>query len=153
MYFPGQYVITDVVVSHALSPGYINNRLAFRTLAVAKHREQRKHSKYDQTAKRLGGKLLPFAVETCGGLGPDAQRLLEVIGEAGEEHLSMWTKETTTRHLQDTVAVAIQRGGAMMYQHLHSLLLWQEVLSRKEKHTEWREKGNDYNLWRGGVTA
>jgi hypothetical protein len=50
LFFPNQHIITDVVVSHPLTPGYIENRLACRTLGVAKHREQRKHTKYDQTA-------------------------------------------------------------------------------------------------------
>jgi hypothetical protein len=94
--------------------------------------------------------LLPFAVESCGGLAPDAQLLLKTIGEAGEEHLSVWSKDTVARHLQDRVAVAIQRGCATMYQHLYGLVLRKWNMAAGYKECTWREKGDSYNLWRKG---
>jgi hypothetical protein len=141
LFFPGRHVITDVVVSHPLTSGYVNNRIALRPLGVAKYRERLKHAKYDELAAQHGAQLLPFAVETLGGLAPDAQRLLTVIAQSGEEHLSLWAKDTISRHLQDTVAIAIQRSTARLFESLQSHVLRLEVgkqrKERKERGVDW----------------
>ena len=88
---------------------------ALRTTGVARQREARKRRKYSETAKQQGADMLPFVVETCGAMAPDAIRLLQIMGEAGQEHLAMWPKHEVIRHLVGSVAIAAQRGVAMTY--------------------------------------
>jgi hypothetical protein len=61
--------------------------------------------------------LYPFVMETCGGMAPGAVRLVKIMAEAGEAHLRLWAKEDAVRELLHTVAVAVQRGGALSYLH------------------------------------
>jgi hypothetical protein len=53
--------------------------------------------KYAAIASRHDAELIPFVVETCGGLGPDAMALLDVISGAASEHLSIWSQEDRSR--------------------------------------------------------
>jgi hypothetical protein len=133
LFFPGLHVITDVVVSHPLTSGYVSNKYALRPLGVAKYQQRKKHGKYDILADHHGAQLLPFAAETLGGLSPDAQRLLSVIASSGEEHLSLWAKESISRHLQDTVAIAIQRSTVMLFEKLQSHVLRMEVTKQRKE--------------------
>jgi hypothetical protein len=48
-----------------------------------------KRRKYAAIASRHDAELIPFVVETCGGLGQDAIALLDVISGAASEHLSL----------------------------------------------------------------
>jgi hypothetical protein len=61
--------------------------------------------------------MLPFVMETCGGMGPAAERFVDIMAEAGEAHLSIWAKEDIVSELLHSVAVAVQRGGALSYLH------------------------------------
>ena len=74
-----------------------------------------KHDKYDEIAERHGAKLLPFAVETCGGMAPDAVALVRALAEEGDEHLSLWNKDTITEHVHAAVAIAVQAANALVY--------------------------------------
>ena len=76
-------------------------------------KQQSKHIKYKETANTSRARLLPFAVETCGGMGSDAMTLMQVISEAGQEHLGLWPRDQIVRHLLESVATAVQRGNAM----------------------------------------
>jgi len=58
---------------------------------------------------------LPFVVETCGGVGPSGDRLIKAMAEASEERLSVWSREGVIRELVGSVAIAVQRGGALTY--------------------------------------
>lgn len=40
---------------------------------------------------------------------------MQIMGEAGQEHLAMWPKHEVIRHLVGSVAIAVQRGVAMTY--------------------------------------
>ena len=57
--------------------------------------------------------LLPFSVETCGAMAPDAVKLLQLVSTAGREHLGLWPHEDTMRHVLGAIAMAVQRGNAM----------------------------------------
>ena len=54
-------------------------------------------------------------METCGGVGPSGDRLIKAMAEASEEHLAMWSRVDVIRELLGSVAMAVQRGGAMTY--------------------------------------
>jgi hypothetical protein len=118
MYFPGTHMLTDVVVTHPLSPSFVANRKAFTSVGVARAYQQEKHLKYDALAEKMGAKLLPFAVETCGGLTPDAEKLIKCMAEEGEDQVAIWDKRTIRQHVHRLLAVSVQTGNAMMYYRL-----------------------------------
>ena len=114
--FPGQHVLTDVVVSHPLAPSHIRKRIG----RVAMNAQQYKHRKYKATAAHHHAQLLPFCVETCGAVAPDAVTLLQLISRAGREHLGLWPHEQTMRQVLGAVAAAVQKGNAMAVLAGHS---------------------------------
>ena len=117
--FPGVHLLTDVVVSHPLRAGVTSVKNASR-LGVARNAQAGKHKSYDETAARHDAVLLPFSVETCGGMAEDAVELLDRIATAGAEHLAFWSHNRIVQHLLAVVAVAIQKGNAM------TVLRWQQ---------------------------
>ena len=56
-----------------------------------------------------------FGCETTGGLGPSAVQLIRVMAQASAELLHMWSYDDIVRELVGSVAIAVQRGGAMAY--------------------------------------
>jgi hypothetical protein len=110
--FPGQHLLTDVVVVHPLSRSRINagHRAGYWLLEA----QRKKRVKYARVAADHGAQLLPFAVETSGSLAPDAMALLDTISRAGREHLALWPHYEIQRQMAGAVAVAIQRGNAML---------------------------------------
>jgi hypothetical protein len=114
--FPGQHVLTDVVVSHPLAPSHVRRRIG----KVAIIAQQHKQRKYRETAAHHHAQLLPFSVETCGAMAPDAVKLLQLISRAGKEHLGLWPHEQTMRHLLGAITLAVQRGNAMAVLEGHS---------------------------------
>ena len=83
----------------------------------------RKRKKYAAIASRHDAELLPFVVETCGGLGPDALALLDLISGAASEHLSLWSQEDAATDALHSVAIAIQKGNAMTMLGAHAAAL------------------------------
>ena len=80
--------------------------------------------------------MLPFVMETCGGMGPAAEHFVDIMAEAGEAHLSIWAKEDIVSELLHSVAVAVQRGGALSYlygyeQALRKLRVTEGVVAAK----------------------
>jgi len=109
-----QQVLVDVVVSHPLTPAYIRTD-ACKRLGVAKMRQQSKHLKYDRTAAKHHAQMLAFSMETCGGMAPDAETLLHIVADAGEEQLGLWPKAAVMKQLTGAVSIAVQRGNAMSF--------------------------------------
>ena len=56
--------------------------------------------------------LLPYSVETHGGMADDAMKLVQAMGEEGEEVMGAWTKAEIMRYILSLTAVAVQRGNA-----------------------------------------
>jgi hypothetical protein len=124
VYFPGTHLLSDVVVSHPLAPGYAGAHSsefchAHAPTGVARNKQRRKHDKYDDVAERHGAKLLPFAVETCGGLAPDAVTFVRALAEDGDEQLSLWSKDSITEHIHASVTIAVQAANALVYARVH----------------------------------
>jgi hypothetical protein len=120
VYFPGTHLLSDVVVSHPLAPGYAGAHSskfsrAHTRAGVAIHKQRAKHDKYDEIAERHGAKLVPFAVETCGGMAPDALALVRALAEEGDEQLSLWSKDSIAQHVHEAVAIAVQAANALVY--------------------------------------
>jgi hypothetical protein len=80
--YPGQHVLTDVVVVHR--GAHARNQSKSST-ATAKKAATGKRTKYAAIASRHDAELIHFVVETCGGLGQDAIALLDVISRAASE--------------------------------------------------------------------
>ena len=55
------------------------------------------------------------------------------LAEAGEAHLFMWAKEDVTRELLHSVAIAVQRGGALSYLHGYEQTLRALRIAREAK--------------------
>jgi hypothetical protein len=112
--FPAQHILTDVIISHPLTASYCRSYQALSGNAgVARHAEQVKHRKYRETAKQQEACLLPFSVETCGGMAGDAMKLLKVISTTAAQHLGLWSHFQIVRQLMGSIAVSVQKGNAM----------------------------------------
>ena len=122
-----QNIICDVVVSHPLTAGYISEGKALRPVGVAVTRQRKKHDKYDRTAAQHHAQMLPFSVETCGGMAPDAVTLLHTIADAAEQTLGLWPHGDVLRHLMDAVSIAVQRGNGMTFLAGYSRAIASEV--------------------------
>ena len=112
---PGRSILTDVAICHPLAPEAVRSGHGRCTLGAAKHSETKKRRKYAQVSLQRHLEQLPFVMETCGGVGPSGDRLIKAMAEASEEHLAMWSRVDVIRELLGSVAMAVQRGGAMTY--------------------------------------
>ena len=114
---PGRRIITDIAIVHPLAPGRVRYKESHTTLGSARRMETRKRRHYADLVTMHHYQLHPFVMEKCGGMAPAAVRLVKIMAEAGEAHLRLWAKEDVVRELLHTVAVAVQRGGALSYLH------------------------------------
>ena len=112
---PGRLILSDVAVCHPLAPGMLRNGQGTRTLGRAKHMESEKRRKYAKLSSQRQYELLPFVVETYGGLAPSAVKLIQAMAQAAAQHLSLWSRTAILRELVGSVAIAVQRGSAMSY--------------------------------------
>ena len=112
---PGRRILIDVAICHSLAPGRVKKATSLKALGTAKYMEGEKRRKYLKMKTRNQMELMPFVVETCGGVGPAAVKLLKAMAKAGQEHLAMWPKMDIIRHVVGSVAMAVQRGSAMAY--------------------------------------
>ena len=117
--FPGRMLLVDVVVAHSLT----SSRVA-RGQSAATTKQTEKHTKYARVASRLEAELLNLSVDTCGGMASHAVKLVEAIGEEGERwSAGTWSSGHIKRMLLGSIAVALQRGNAMVMLRHHLLML------------------------------
>jgi hypothetical protein len=112
---PGRRILVDVAICHPLAPGRVKQATSLKALGTAKRTEGEKRRKYLKMKTRHPMEILPFVVETCGGVGPAAVKLLKAMARAAEEYLGMWPKQDIIRHVVGSVAIAVQKGSAMAY--------------------------------------
>ena len=74
-----------------------------------------KRRKYAKLSSLRQYELLPFAVETYGGLAPGAVKVIQAMAQAAAQHLSLWSRTDILRELVGSVAIAVQRGNVMSY--------------------------------------
>ena len=134
---PGRHILADVAVCHPLTQRVAKHGLAWTATGVAREKERTKRKKYSGTATLHGAEFLPFVVETCGGMAPDALKLVRVLADAGQQYAAMWPRNDVIRHIVGSVAIATQRGMAMTYltgysQALARLGVWKEPAVRVE---------------------
>ena len=128
---PGRHIISDVCVSHPLAPGRVKNRESLTTTGCARRAEGVKHNKYRETAAQNQAELLPFSVETYGGMAPDTIKLLAIIGSMGKEQLGVWPRHVVIRHLLGAVATSVQRGNAVTWLSVIIIILRSRVTAER----------------------
>ena len=109
---PGEHILTDVVVSHPLCRSHLDTARA-KPLATAEQAEQRAHRAYSSMAEAQNARFLPFSVESTGGMGKDAEELIEQISLACRDHLVLPSHHHIAHHIRASVAIAVQRGNAL----------------------------------------
>ena len=77
-------------------------------VASAAAAEKRKHKSYDDACARDGSTMVPFAMETYGAKGKQAQRLLLKLADASEE----LSAQAFLLHASAALSVALQCGNA-----------------------------------------
>ena len=82
--------------------------------------EQRKHARYDEECKKHGWRLIPFALESYGGYGKEATKLLLDMAELADSPLAF------IQHARNALSVVLQCGNADI-----SLLGTTQFLSHK----------------------
>ena len=143
----GHHILSDVAVVHPGAPSHIAHGLSTATLGAARSEQHNKHRKYHTVAADHHMEMLPFVVETHGGMAPDAATLMFVIAQAGEEQLGQWPKEDVLNQIASAVAIAIQRGNAMTYFSGHSRAtlagLKRAQQKREEEEKDEEEEGDE----------
>ena len=112
MTFHGEYLLSDVQVSHPLAPSYQTQVAGGRPLSISNASSRNKSRKYERLTKATGATFIPFIAESFGGLHADSLRLVGRMADASQQHLAMWSREQIVRHVLLNVAVAIQRENA-----------------------------------------
>ena len=132
--FPNQHILTDVVISHPTCPSHIVAASA-KQLATAEQAAVIKHNTYDQLAIGLQARFLPFSVETMGGMSKEAVELVEQIGLACRDHLTLATHESIAKGVRASVACAVQRGNAFYHLLCSFLLVQTDRIMLTRSHT------------------
>jgi hypothetical protein len=117
---PGRHIISDVSVTHPLGPSNVKNRQSWTTTGAARAAQRGKHDKYKNTAAQRKAELLPFCLETYGGMAPDAIKLLSAMGSMGNDQLGVWPRHVIIRYLVSAVATSVQRGNAVTWLSAYS---------------------------------
>ena len=122
----------DVTVTHPLAPSHI--RVHPTQLQMTEAAEQRKMKQYQEFAAKERAEFLPFAVETLGGFGKCAMRLVDQITESGMQasalSTSIYTPQEIRAGLLGAVAIAVQRGNSRIMAEGHRKLMNQVARSR-----------------------
>ena len=116
---PGAHILTDVVVSHPLAPSHFSVA-AVDHLAIAAGAAEGKVIKYADVASTQAAQFIPFSVESTGGIGPDASRLIDLLSLAARDYLTLPSPHPFANSILSSVAIAIQRGNALAVQAGHS---------------------------------
>ena len=64
--------------------------------------------------KKQKAKFKPFSVETYGGLGKSARGIYRLIQASARDHMMMWPYQQVVEKMRGAVAIAVQRGNAMV---------------------------------------
>src|ERR1700722_5654265 len=77
--------------------------------------------------------FIPFAVETYGGLGKSARKLIKLIASAAEDKLQMLSEESVRKELRESVAIAVQRGNANIMLAEYHRAMWLMMALRSDE--------------------
>ena len=108
----GKHYLVDVTIRHPGCKTNIQHGADTEQLAAAHQGEKEKKAKYAAMAKAQQASFIPFAVETYGGLGKSATKLINLIASAAEDGLQMLSESEVRKELRESVAIAVQKGNA-----------------------------------------
>jgi hypothetical protein len=111
--FHGKQLLSDTVVTHPLAPSMLRWS-SRRSCCAAEIKAKDKHKKYDDLAAQHRASFLALSVETCGGFSSDAAELVQRIARGSKETLDLWPYSQVVQHIVRSIAIAIQRGNAMI---------------------------------------
>ena len=87
--------------------------MARQPLAVARQAERSKHAKYDDIAASISAQFFPFIMETHGGFGPEALKLIgDLIPPDSSPFDLLWPLQQSSQDLRASLSMALQRGNA-----------------------------------------
>ena len=96
------------VLTHPLAPSHLSlSRTA--PLAAAKRAAANKRRRYEAAATQRAD-FIPFACESTGGIGQDADDLINQLSLASKDHLTLPSHHPPANSIHSTVAIAITRG-------------------------------------------
>jgi hypothetical protein len=104
-----QVLLIDVSVTRPTSTMNLSNNkddVTIQAGVASSIVEKRKHDHYDEECKKHGWKLIPFVLETYGGLGKEATKLLLDMAESADSALAF------IQHARNVLSVALQCGNA-----------------------------------------
>jgi hypothetical protein len=73
-----------------------------------------KHAKYDALAAQRNASLVPFAIETFGAFGKEAQDFVRKLASHAATAGSSWTSTELRYGLVSSLQIAVQRGNAYL---------------------------------------
>ena len=100
----------DVAVTRPTNDSNLahHSRVATDTLHSTKQVASRKHAKYDAIAELNKYTMLPFVLESYGGLGPEAVRVIDFLAASSSD----MSEKEFRKHAYRRIAVCLQRGNA-----------------------------------------
>jgi len=122
----------DVSVSHVTAPSRIAAHRRKLTdpqqcaLVAAKMRELEKHFKYDSLCEQYKWKMIPFVMESYGGIGPEAMSYIDSLCHDADD------KHAAKNYLLNCLSVALQVGNANVAQMGKNRVLANKVRADRE---------------------
>ena len=125
----------DVSVVRSTTPSKIAKGCTDVPLAAASYRARDKHRKYDRICEVNGYKLMPFVLETNGGLSREALQLLRLLSS----HSVDMTPRQWLAHALKVVSVVLQSANARLAQGgMHTQTI---------NTTMWQRQRNSQQRW------
>jgi len=93
----------------------IQHGSAIHQLAAAHKGEAEKKAKYAAMTKAQRAEFVAFAVETYGGMGKGARKFINKIASGAQDRLLGVSAMEIRRELEESVAIAVQRGNANIF--------------------------------------
>ena len=104
----GDYFLIDVTIILPTAKTHIAK--ALEPLGAAKSAEKAKVKKHGAEAKRKGALLIPYVIETYGGMAPTARDFNKFLANYGVRNEMTYTKDEIFKSLYSKIAVAVQEG-------------------------------------------
>jgi hypothetical protein len=112
VFFPiGTPPSLDLSITHPACKSYVT--AAQIPLGAALRRATLKHNKYDEQARQDGSYIVPFVLETFGGLGPEAHKFLNLVASMHAQLVTDPSSNFKSLMIR-SLAVTLQRANALV---------------------------------------
>jgi hypothetical protein len=109
-------IFVDVTVVHPLAKSRIQGTKPQGTLTAAIQAAKAKEQKYNELASETKRSIVPFAMETYGGMEKRAADFLKKIAMSMKEASTVWTQRVLMGKVRDRIAIAMQKYNAKILQ-------------------------------------